>query len=86
MTDGRDKEERMTPLQMSAQFAAYIWFRKQDSNIGASDEEARQFARRNWERFLPSAHEGFGRLLMRLAKGRTRRRRVRPTAAVTAAA
>lgn len=73
----------MTPLQMSAQFAAYVWFRNQEGNAGASDEEARQFARRSWERFLPSAHEGFGRLLIRLAKGR--RRRAREVAAVAVA-
>ncbi|HET6572402.1 MAG TPA: hypothetical protein VFG68_02280 [Fimbriiglobus sp.] len=73
----------MTPLQMSAQFAAYVWFRNQEGNIGATDEEARQFARRNWERFLPSAHEGFGRLLMRLAK--LRRRKARPIAVVAMA-
>ena len=73
----------MTPLQMSAQFAAYVWFRNQEGNVGASDEEARRFARRNWERFLPSAHEGFGRLLMRLAKGR--RRKARPIAVAAVA-
>jgi hypothetical protein len=73
----------MTPLQMSAQFAAYVWFRNQEGNVGASDEEARQFARRNWEQFLPSAHEGFGRLLMRLAKGR--RRKARPIAVAAVA-
>lgn len=75
----------MTSLQMSAQFAAYTWFRNQEENAGASDEDARRFARRNWERFLPNAHEGFGRLLIRLARGRTRRR-VRPTAVVAAVA
>ena len=64
----------MTPLQMSAQFAAYIWYRKQDENAGKSNEEAHRCARRNWERFLPSANEGFGRLLMRLVSERERPR------------
>ena len=76
----------MTPLQMSAQFAAYLWFRRQEENADKSREEAHQFARTHWERFLPSAHEGLGRLLMRLAadKERRRRRETRPTALVTA--
>jgi hypothetical protein len=75
----------MTPLQMSAQFAAFIWFRKQESNAGKSRDEAHRFARQNWERFLPSAHEGFGRLLMRLAdeKEHLRRRRTRSPMAAT---
>ncbi|HVK18152.1 MAG TPA: hypothetical protein VM533_14505 [Fimbriiglobus sp.] len=77
----------MTPLQMSAQYAAYVWFRNQETNAGASNEDAHQFARLEWERFLPSAHEGFGRLLMRLTKKRARRKvRVRPTAVVAAVA
>ena len=64
----------MTPLQMSAQFAAYVWFRNEEGNAERSREEAHQFARTQWERFLPSAHEGFGRLLMRLASEKDRRR------------
>ncbi len=75
----------MTPLQMSAQFAAYIWFHNQEQNLGATNEDAHRFARQNWERFLPSAHEGFGRLLVRLTKDRERRK-VRPTAVVPALA
>jgi hypothetical protein len=67
----------MTPLQMSAQFAAYVWFRNQEGNADKSCEEAHRFARTHWERFLPGAHEGFGRLLMRLAAGTDRRRRSR---------
>lgn len=64
----------MNPLQMSAQFAAYVWFMNQECNAGKTREEAHRFARINWERFLPSAQEGFGRLLIRMAR-RTERRR-----------
>ena len=65
----------MTPLQMSAQFAAYTWFVRQPDNAHLSREEAHQYARLYWERFLPLADEGFGRLLMRMAKIRKRRSR-----------
>ena len=65
----------MTPLQMSAQYAAYSWFREQDGNSTKSNEDAHRFARRNWERFLPDAHEGLGRLLMRVVAKRKRARR-----------
>jgi hypothetical protein len=64
----------MNPLQMSAQFAAYMWFMRQESNAGKTREEAHRFARTHWERFLPSAQEGFGRLLIRLARRSERRR------------
>lgn len=65
----------MSPLQMSARFAAYTWFTRQPGNTDRPREHAHQFARLNWERFLPLAHEGFGRLLMRMAKSRMRGRR-----------
>lgn len=70
----------MTPLQMSAQFAAYTWFLRQPENLDRTKEEAHQYARLHWERFLPMAHEGFGRLLMRMAKVRAKRAR-RPVVA-----
>ncbi len=55
----------MHPLQVSAQFAAFVWFRGR----GAADKaEAIRFARENWFRFLPQAHEGWGKLLTRMAK------------------
>ena len=70
----------MSPLQMSAQFAAYLWFIRQPENEGRSPEAAYEFARRHWERFLGAAHEGFGRLLMKVAQPRKKTR----TLAVTA--
>lgn len=71
----------MTPLQMSAQFAAYVWFLRQPENTHRTKTEAHTYAKRNWESFLPIAPEGFGRLLMKLAKARNRNR-VKPTAVV----
>jgi hypothetical protein len=69
----------MHPLQVSAQFAAFVWY--SDHSRGAADKaEALRFARENWLRFLPQAHEGWGKLLIRVAtmrpaKGRRVRRR-----------
>jgi hypothetical protein len=54
----------MNPLKLSAQFAAYLWFINQPEHSELPREDAHRFARLNWERFLPNADEGFGRLLM----------------------
>jgi hypothetical protein len=75
----------MTPLQLSAHFAAYIWYTNQPENAGKSNTDAHQFARLHWERFLANANEGLGRLLMELAEPREEIRRVRPRRAVEAA-
>jgi hypothetical protein len=56
----------MSPIKVSAEFAAFTWF----ANTGvrkATAEQAREFAQKNWASFLPCAHEGLGRLLLRLA-------------------
>ena len=71
----------MTPLQMSARFAAYLWFLRQPENIDRTKAEAHAFAKKSWEQFLPIAPEGFGRLLVKLAKAK-KRDRVKPTAIV----
>lgn len=70
----------MKPLQFAAQFAAFAWY---TNNRMAPDaiiqEEARRFAIENWEKFLPVANEGLGRLLLRIAKTpATRQHRVAP--------
>jgi hypothetical protein len=57
----------MNPLKTSAQFAAYVWYSEVRQGWATPDESAR-FARANWAAFLPSAHEGLGRLLIRVAK------------------
>jgi hypothetical protein len=66
----------MHPLQVSAQFAAFVWFC--DRHPGADKAEALRFARENWVPFLPAAHEGWGNLLIEVAKVRPAKgRRVR---------
>ena len=59
----------MNPLKVSAQFAAYAWYSETRQGKATHDESAR-FARDNWAAFLPSAHEGLGRLLIRVGQPR----------------
>jgi hypothetical protein len=66
----------MNAATLAAQFAAYAWY--EDCGPGKqSSSEAARFARANWTLFLPVAHEGWGRLLLRIAKARPTRRRRR---------
>jgi hypothetical protein len=61
----------MKPLEIAAQFAAFAWYtqhRQAPSRI--TQAEARRFSKQNWQIFLPVAHEGWGRLLLRVAKAR----------------
>ena len=72
----------MDPFQVSAQFAAYVWYSHQ-APAGA-DAEASAYAQSNWNAFLPLAHEGLGRLLVKMAgtqktrSTKARRRRFNP--------
>lgn len=59
----------MNPLMVSAQFAAYVWYTEVRQGK-ANDDEALRFAEQNGTTFLPSAHEGWGKLLKRMAKVR----------------
>lgn len=59
----------MNPLKVSAQFAAYTWF--SEKNPHQPTRDAADFARRNWDAFLPSAHLGVGRLLLQLGVPQT---------------
>src|SRR5205823_2819074 len=74
-----DRGGHMNPLKASAQFAAYVWYTEVRQRT--TRDEALRFAERNWTTFLPAAHEGWGQLLMRVARpgrtegGRVRRRR-----------
>ena len=54
----------MEPRTVAAQFAAYVWC---VDGARKSPEEAAQFARDNWNAFLPIAHDGLGQLLIRVA-------------------
>ena len=64
----------MHPLVVAARFAAYVWFTKHPEHDGKTRKEGLQFARANWRRFLPCAHEGIGRLIVRVATSRARRK------------
>jgi hypothetical protein len=59
----------MNPLKLSAQFAAYVWYTEVRKGTGTHGEALR-FAEQNWPTFLPAAHEGWGKLLVRLARPR----------------
>jgi hypothetical protein len=65
----------MDPCEVSARFAAHIWFINRHGVTAAELEEARQFAREHYPSFLAYANEGLGRLLLRV--GRVRRTRAR---------
>jgi hypothetical protein len=68
----------MNPLKLSAQFAAYVWYTEVRQARRTTHDEARRFAEQNWPTFLPPAHEGWGKLLMRVARpGRVESARVR---------
>jgi len=66
----------MNPFKVSAQFAAYIWFT--NNNPRTPTTEAMLFARDNWAAFLPCAHEGLGRLLIRIAGPRRKQHGKQP--------
>jgi hypothetical protein len=71
----------MDSLKVSAMFAAYVWFIDRNEAAATAEKEAVSFARKNWQAFLPCAHKGLGRLLIRIAGVRHRRgRRGRATA------
>jgi hypothetical protein len=55
----------MSPFKVSAEFAAFTWFVNTDRKV--STEQALEFAHKNWASFLPCAHDGLGRLLLRIA-------------------
>jgi hypothetical protein len=58
----------MDALTLSAQFAAYTWYEECRSEKPASQEQTLKFARENWGAFLGVAHEGLGRLLLRIGR------------------
>ena len=62
----------MESRQVSAMFAAYVWFSEWSEETPVVRKEALAFARENWRAFLPCAPEGLGRLLLRIAEGRNR--------------
>ena len=75
----------MDPIKLSAQFAAFVWFTNRAGET-ATNTQAWSYARRHWRSFLPAAHEGLGRLLIQIARGRARRRRAKERAVALAVA
>jgi hypothetical protein len=61
------------PWKVSAQFAAFVWYSNRQTDKKATVAEAAQFAKENWVAFLPYAHEGYGRLLIKLAQPKIRK-------------
>ena len=76
----------ISPLTIAAQFAAFTWFTGNPQTADRSHDEAMRFARDNWEAFLPLAHRGLGRLLLKLADTPKRCSRRRPEASVSGSA
>jgi hypothetical protein len=61
----------MKPLEVAARFAAFTWYTGHSQvRRPTLQAEASRFAKANWRIFLPVAHEGWGRLLLRVAKAR----------------
>jgi hypothetical protein len=59
----------MTSREAAARFAAFTWYtecRRGPSH--AVQTGASRFAEENWQAFLPLADEGWGRLLLHVAK------------------
>jgi hypothetical protein len=65
----------MKARKVAAQFAAYVW--SENLEAKASEEEKTRFAKANWRAFLPIAHDGLGRLLIKIGAGRSSRHRRR---------
>jgi hypothetical protein len=66
----------MNASKIAAEFAAYTWY--EESRAGQQGrKESWQFARNHWKAFLPVAHEGLGKLLIRVASQKAKRRRKR---------
>lgn len=66
----------MTPLEIAARFAAFTWYTNtRQAPARTTQAEARRFSQENWTTFVPVAHEGMGKLLLKIAKPRKTRKR-----------
>ena len=63
----------MKARKVAAQYAAYTWY-QENLTRQESPAEAIHFARENWTAFVSVADEGWGRLLIRIASERAKRR------------
>ena len=62
----------MKPLELAARFAAFAWYaNNRQASSGTTEAEARRFSENNWQVFVPVGQEGWGRLLLRVAKARS---------------
>jgi len=65
------QREEMKPLETAARFAAFVWYTNcRQAPNRTRQAEAKRFSKENWQVFLPVADEGWGRLLLHIAKGR----------------
>jgi hypothetical protein len=62
----------MDARKVAAYFAAHAWY-EESRAVQQSPDEAARFATENWTAFLPVVHEGWGRLLLRVASQRANR-------------
>ena len=59
----------MEPFEAAARFAAFTWYTDtRQAPIRTMQAEASRFSKENWQAFLPVADQGWGRLLLRVAK------------------
>jgi hypothetical protein len=66
----------MDARKVAAQFVAYVWYEEiRDGRL--CPNEAARFAEENWSAFLPVAHKGLGKLLVRIASVQIKRRRTK---------
>lgn len=63
----------MKAWKAAAQYAAYTWYQENHKDQ-QSHNQAVRFAKENWISFLSVADEGWGRLLIRIASERAKRR------------
>jgi hypothetical protein len=59
----------MKPSEIAARFAAFVWYTNcRQAQSRTIQTEARRFSDEDWHAFLPVANEGWGRLLLQVAK------------------
>ncbi len=63
----------MKARKVAAQYAAYTWYQENHKDQQSQSESVR-FAKENWTSFLSIADEGWGRLLLRIASERAKRK------------
>jgi hypothetical protein len=62
----------MDPITISAKFAAFCWYTTKYAEHPQAQEKAVLFARFKWPSFVPLAHKGLGKLLLRIGRKRSK--------------